>query len=117
RGRALSGLAFGGSFELGGRRPFLPNPLLPSRLAFRVSWDISGGAIDDAHAVGEQMRKHLTAVRPVGWVAAVCVIPIVLVAPVALALHEELIFLAAVAASVLSASCGCVIVALRRKDL
>jgi hypothetical protein len=117
RGRRLSGLSFGGSFELGGRRPYLPNPLLPLRLNFRVSWDISGGATDDARAVGEQMRQHLMAARPVGWIATVCAIPIVLVAPFALALHAELIFLGAVAASVLSAACGCVIVALRRKDL
>src|SRR5262249_32610572 len=67
--------------------------------------------------VGEQMRKHLIAVRPVGWVATLCLIPIVLIAPLALALHEELVFLGAVAASVLCAACGCMIVVLRRKDL
>jgi len=117
RARALNGLSFGGSFELGGRRPYLPNPLLPFRLEFRISWDISGGTTDDAHTVGEQMRKHLTAVRPVGWVATLCAIPIVLIAPLALVLHEELMFLGAVAASVLCAACGCLIVVLRRKDL
>ncbi len=117
RGRVLSGLSFGGSFELGGRRPYLPNPLMPFCVDFRISWALSGGPTADAGAVGEQMRQHLTALRPVSWVATVCLIPIILVAPVALALHAELIFLAAVAASVLAAACGCVIVALRRRDL
>jgi hypothetical protein len=116
-GGALSGLSFGGSFELGGRRPFLPNPLLPFRVDFRVSWGISGGPTADARGVGEQMRQHLMALRPVSCVATVCLIPIVLIAPIALAFHEEVIFLGAVAASVLSAACGCVVVVLRRKAL
>ena len=56
------------------------------------------------------------ALRPVSCVATVCLIPIVLIAPIALAFHEEVVFLGAVAASVLSAACGCVVVVLRRKD-
>ncbi len=117
RGRKLSGLSFGGSFELGGRRPFLPNPLPPLRVEFRISWDISGGTTDAAPTVGEQMRKHLSAVRPVGWVATLCAIFIVLVAPLALALHDELVFLGAVATSVVCAACGGLIVVLRRREL
>lgn len=113
----LEGLSFGVSFELGGRRPYLPNPLTPFRTDFRVAWDTSGAATDDAHVVGEQMRSHLQAVRAVGWTGTLCGIPIVIVAPLALAFGEETIFLAAVAAAVLLAACGCLLVGMRRRAL
>ena len=103
RGSRLAGLSFGGSFELGGRRPYLPNPLTPCRVEFRLSWDTSGGATDDARLVGEEMRKHLRAVRTVGWTGTVCGIAIVLLAPLGLALGQEPMFLAAVAVSVVAA--------------
>jgi hypothetical protein len=117
RGPQLQGLSFGVSFELGGRRPYLPNPLTPLRADFRVAWDTSGAATDDAHAVGEEMRSHLRAVRAVGWIGSLCAIPIVIVAPLALALGEEMIFLAAVALAVLLAACGCLLVGVRRRAL
>lgn len=113
----LEGLSFGVPFELGGRRPYLPNPLTPMRADFRVAWDTSGGTTDDVHVVREQMRSHLRAVRAVGWIGSLCAIPIVIVAPAALALGEELIFLAAVAAAVLLAACGCLLIGVRRRAL
>ena len=117
RGVQLSGLSFGGSFELGGRRPYLPNPLLPYRAEFRVTWDTSGGATDDARVVGEEMRKHLRTVRAVGWIGTVCALAIVVVAPLALAFAQEPIFLAAVAVSVLAAAVESVLIAVRRRAL
>ena len=117
RGLLLTGLSFGGSFELGGRRPYLPNPLTPFRVEFRVTWDTSGGATDDARFVGEEMRKHLRAVRAVGWTGTVCAISIVLVAPLALALGQQLPFLVAVAVSVLAAAGESALIAVRRRAL
>jgi len=117
RGSRLEGLSFGVSFELGGRRPYLPNPLTPFRADFRVTWDTSGAATHDVRVVGEQMRSHLRAVRAVGWIGSLCAIPVVIVAPLALASGEEMIFLAAVAAAVLLAACGCLLVGVRRQAL
>jgi hypothetical protein len=117
RGPRLAGLSFGVAFELGGRRPYLPNPLTPFRADFRVAWDTSGATTDDARVVGEEMRSHLRAVRAVGWIGSLCAIPIVIVAPLALAFGEELIFLAAVTVAVLLAACGCLLVAVRRRSL
>ncbi|HWG30727.1 MAG TPA: hypothetical protein VN676_09270 [Steroidobacteraceae bacterium] len=117
RSRQLAGLSFGVSFELGGRRPYLPNPLTPMRADFRLAWDTSGAATDSAHIVGEEMRSHLRAVRAVGWIGSLCAIPIVIVAPLALAFAQERIFLAAVAAAVLLAACGCLLVGVRRRAL
>lgn len=117
RGAQLAGLSFGGSFELGGRRPYLPNPLMPCRAEFRVTWDTSGGATDDARLVGEEMRKHLRTVRAVGWIGTVCALAIVLAAPLALALGQEPVFLAAVALSVVAAAVESVLIAVRRRAL
>ncbi len=117
RRQALTGLSFGGSFELGGRRPYLPNPVTPFRPEFRVAWDISGGTTDDAPDVGDDMRRHLLAVRPVGWTATLGAVPIVGVAPLALALGQQVVFLGAVVAAFLIAACSCVLLALRKKDL
>ncbi|HXR91184.1 MAG TPA: hypothetical protein VN750_13005 [Steroidobacteraceae bacterium] len=117
RGPRLAGLSFGGSFELGGRRPYLPNPLTPFRADFRVGWDTSGAPTEDAPLVGDAMRSHLRAVRAVGWIGSLCAIPVVIVAPLALIFGEEVIFLAAVAAAVLLAACGCLLVGVRRRAL
>ncbi len=117
RASSLSALSFGGSFELGGRRPNLPNPLTPFRPAFRVEWDTSSGPTADARTVAEEMREHLRHVRFVGWLTTPCAIAIVLVAPVALALGEQMAFLLSVATAWALALGGCIRVAVRRREL
>ena len=117
RGGVPRALSFGGSFELSGRRPFIPNPLTPFRPDFRLGWDISGGATADAAVVSDEMRTVLRATRPLGWLASACAISIVLVAPIALAAGEQLVFLAAAAASLCAAFAGCLLVVLRKQEL
>jgi len=113
----ISRLSFGGSFELGGRRPYLPNPLTPYRPCFRIAWGISGGATDEVASVSQDMLRYLRAIRPVASLATLSAVPIVIVAPLSLAFGQQLVFLASVAATVLLALCGCVLVVLRKKEL
>ena len=41
RGGRLATLSFGSGLELGGRRPFLPNPFTPHRPEFRLQLDLA----------------------------------------------------------------------------
>ncbi len=117
RGRALKRVNFGWPFELGGRQPFLPNLLTPFQPAFRIEWDLAGGAVADVESASKQMQDVLVALRPIGWTSSACGLLIVLAAPVCLILAEQVWFLGAVAASVLVALLGCIIVIVRRKAL
>ncbi len=117
RRQTLDALSFGWSFELGGRRPYIPNPLTPFRPDFRIEWDTAGEATVDARRGCQEMRRHLEIIRPLGWLAPACAIPIVLVAPVALAMGEQIVFLAAAATGWLGAFAGCTFVVLRKRAL
>jgi hypothetical protein len=91
---APSRLSFGSSLELGGRRPYLPNPLTPGWPALRVDW-LSSATLP-VPQVAEEMRRQLHAVRPIGWCATVCAALIILVAPVALVTGHQEVFVPAV---------------------
>src|SRR5215472_6835970 len=71
RDASLTGLSFGSSFELGGRRPYLPNPLTPWRPELRIDWSASSRGPTPEQATAE-MRQHLRVVRPVARLAGLC---------------------------------------------
>jgi hypothetical protein len=93
---ALRRIAVGSSFELGGRRPFLPNPLTPFWPELRVVWltAAAGGADPQESARQMQARAGLLAVP--GILCGVCAAAIVLGAPAGLLLGSDTIFLACI---------------------
>lgn len=111
-----SGLSFGSALELGGRRPFLPNPLTPGRPELRVDWSTSAQG-SQAQQVAAEMRQQLAVVRPIGCIAALCASLIVVLAPLALVSGHERIFVLVVLLSLLCAVAGCALVFLRRREL
>jgi hypothetical protein len=114
-GRACT-LGFGWPFELAGRRPYLPNPLTPFRPLLRVQWTTAAGGGAPA-ALSAEMRAHLAALRPIGWLASACAALIVLLAPLALALGAPLIFVASALACLALALASCTLLVLRRRQL
>ena len=116
RSGRTAGLSFGWPFELAGRRPFIPNPLTPFWPELRLVWTPSsaGGA---AEAVSAEMRAHLAAVRPVAWIASVCAALIGVVAPLALTLGDEPLFVAATLLCLALSAAACALTASRRKQL
>jgi hypothetical protein len=113
----LQRVSFGSSFELGGRRPYLPNPLLPFFPPLRIEWDTAGQAVRPPSEAVSEMMRHLTAVRPLGWIAGACGALIVLVAPLALTLGQEQLFVAsAILCFLFSAVAGALAIT-RRKAL
>lgn len=115
-GGRLRGLSFGSAFELGGRRPFLPNPLTPGRPELRVDWNTSVQG-PEAQQVAAEMKQQLAAVRPIGYFAAACAGFIVVLAPLALVSGHEQVFVLAVLLCVPCALAGCSLVFLRRREL
>ena len=116
RGGALRGLSFGSSFELGGRRPYLPNPLTPWRADLRIDWNApTQGA--GPEQIGSEMQQQLRVVRPIARLATACAALVVVVAPVALAGGYEATFAVSILLSLLCAVAGCVLVVRRRASL
>jgi hypothetical protein len=113
----VRGLSFGWSFELGGRRPYVPNPFTPFWPELRVQWATSNGAGSASEDVKAEMSRHLGAVRPVGWISSVCGFLLILVAPLALALGQQRLFVASAVVCFLLSGAGCTLVGIRRKDL
>jgi len=114
---SLRRVTFGWPFELGGRRPYVPNPLTPFRPEFRVEWDTCGSAIRSSDQVAAEMSRHLQTVRPIGWFATACTCLIVFMAPLALALGQARLFLGSTVLCFALTAAACVLVAIRRKDL
>jgi hypothetical protein len=110
-------LSFGSAFELGGRRPFLPNPFAALWPELRIDWDVSGHCRATAAEVKTEMESRLRMLRPVGWLSAACAILIVIVAPVALVTGSERAFVAAALLCVVSAATACCTVLYRRRNL
>ncbi len=113
----LARLSFGSSFELGGRRPFLPNPLTPFWPELRVEWGASGEATVRPEQAALEMTQHLRAARPIGWIATACGALIVLVAPVSLATGAERVFVASAVLCFALAGAAGVFVFIRRREL
>ena len=114
---SLRHLSFGSSFELGGRRPFLPNPFVPLWPELRVEWDMSGRCQATPEQVRAEMESRLRALRPIGRLSALCAILIVIVAPLALLTGSERAFVIAALLCVISAAIACCVVLYRRKHL
>jgi len=70
RRAALRRLASGSALELGGRRPFLPNPLTPFWPELRIEWATWAGPGSPAGTAAHEMRAHLHALRGVAPLAA-----------------------------------------------
>jgi hypothetical protein len=49
--------------QIARRRPFVPNPLVPGALLFRVRWDVELGGPTDAPFDAEALRTTLTSIR------------------------------------------------------
>ena len=112
---ALLGLSSGSAFELGGRRPFLPNPLTPFWPELRIEWATWCGPGAPAAIAAREMREQLRALRGIGALSGVCALLMVGVAPLALALSASRLFLACALLSYLLAGlAGALIVARRR---
>jgi hypothetical protein len=113
-----SRLSFGSSFELGGRRPFVPNPFTPWCPELRVDWNTSTHAGDGGvEQICTEMRQQLREVQPIAWLAAACTLFIVVVGPVALVTGQQNVFVLAVLLCVLCVAPACVLVIRRRKNL
>lgn len=117
RGGKPAGLSFGAGFELGGRRPFLANPLTPFRPNLRVEWDTSGAPVSAPAEVSLAFTRLLESLQTLGPFMAVSAALVVLIAPVALASGYQVVFLGAVAFAWVLIAVSCVIVILRRKAL
>ena len=110
-------LSFGSSFELGGRRPYLPNPLTPFWPELRVEWNSAQRALIPSRQALSEMKRHLTAVRTIGWFACVCGALIAIIAPLALVTGQQGAFVVAALLCVVCAVPACVLVFRSRKDL
>jgi hypothetical protein len=116
RGATLRGLSFGSSFELGGRRPYLPNPLTPWRPDLRVDWHASLQGARPGQ-VSAEMQRQLHVVSPIARIASGCAALVVVVAPLALVGGYERTFTVSILVCLLCAAAGCVLVIRRRAAL
>src|SRR2546430_8851890 len=92
---SLRRLSFGSSFELGGRRPYLPNPLTPWWPELLVDWTTSArGPMPEQ--ITTEMRQHLRMVQPIAWFATLCAGLVAVVAPLALVRGDERVFVACI---------------------
>jgi len=117
RGKEIRGVSFGSSFELGGRRPYVPNPLTPFWPDIPVDWVGQGDTTHSPVNVTEEMQGRLGAIRPVARLAGVGAAAIVGVAPAALISGQEKIFIASALAAFVCSIAVCFLIAGRRRDL
>ena len=117
RGCSLAGLACGSTLELGGRRPFLPNPLTPFWPELRLEWATWAAPGVPAAAAAREMAAHLAALRGVGRLAGACALLMVIGAPLALLLSAPRVFLACAFLTYLCAALAGTLVVARRRAL
>ena len=110
-------LSCGSALELGGRRPFLPNPLTPFWPELRIEWATWAGPAAAGTAAAREMRAHLQALRGVGALAAGCALLIVLGAPLALILTSPRVFVVCALLCYLCAALAGTLIVLRRRSL
>lgn len=111
-------VSFGLSFELGGRRPYLPNPLTPFWPELCIQWT-SGSPADmvKADVATSEMVDLLKRTRPISRLATLAGLFIVMVAPVVLTVGNPMLFIVAVGISYLFAVAACCTLGARRKSL
>lgn len=116
RGR-LRRLCFGAPLELGGRRPWLPNPFTPFWPELRVLWLTRlGSGADPAESV-RQMSARVGSLALTGTFSAVCAATIVVGAPLALLAGHDEVFLGCAAVTLLTALTACGFLYARREAL
>lgn len=117
RGGELRRLSLGSGFELGGRRPFLPNPFTPFWPALRVHWMLNASTPADPEASAQEMRARAKALTWVGILSGLCALAIVVCAPLSMLLGRSDFFLICVLVCLLSTLASATILFLRRKLL
>jgi hypothetical protein len=110
-------LSCGSALELGGRRPFLPNPLTPFWPELRIEWATWAGPAAGAAPVAREMHAHLQALRGVGALAGMCALLIALAAPRALVASAPRAFVACALLCYLCAALAGTLIVLRRRSL
>jgi hypothetical protein len=110
-------VSFGWPFELGGRRPYLPNPLTPFWPELRVQWTTLPGAVSAPDVIRQEMQTRLRALRPIAWLASGCALAIAGVAPLALLIGQERLFVGAALACLALSATACGVLASRRSEL
>jgi len=93
----LHAISFGSGFELGGRRPFLPNPLTPFWPELRLDWVNGASDVEAARHCSDEMHDRASALRWVGMFSGACTASIVIGAPIALLVGAQWVFIACVA--------------------
>jgi hypothetical protein len=116
RGSVLR-LALGSSFEVGGRRPYLPNPFTPGSPALRIDWDMSGHSGANPDAVSAEMTARVRLTAPIGWLSTVCAFLMALVAPLALVAGQQQLFVIAAVLCLLLTAAASILLLRRRRAL
>jgi len=117
RRECLRQVSFGSSFELAGRRPYLPNPLTPFWPELRIQW--TSGVLNSTNpdVATSEMQARVTATKPISRLAALAGLFIVLIAPVALAVGSEALFVTSAGISFILAVAACCLLSVRREAL
>jgi hypothetical protein len=74
----------GSRMQVGGRRPYLPNPFAPGALTFRVRWNVASNHHDDGGRVATDLWERLRPIRIVVTVQALLLL--CALAPISIAL-------------------------------
>jgi hypothetical protein len=111
----LRQVTFGWSFELAGRRPFLPNPLTPFWPELRIQWTSGSLSNTKPDVATSEMLAFLRSTKLINRLAALAGVFIVLIAPVVLTLGSEVLFLASAGVSFILAVAACSMLSVRRK--
>lgn len=116
RAGSLRRLSLGVPFELGGRRPFLPNPLTPFWPELRADWADALGPTD-APATAREMSGRAQALAGVGVLSGISGAAIVIGAPLALLTGQDPLFLACVLVCTLATVASAAVLHQRRDAL
>jgi hypothetical protein len=113
---ALRRLSLGSAFELGGRRPFLPNPFTPFWPELRAGWTMRPGGLD-ARQASQEMAARAASLAITGTCSGVSAAAIVVGAPLAMLAHHDDAFLGCALVSVLATLTGSAFLYRRREAL
>jgi hypothetical protein len=113
RAGCLRRLSLGSDFELGGRRPFLPNPFTPFWPELRADW-VNADTSADAAASARAMSERAQVLGLLGVLSGICAGAIVIGAPLALALAHEPAFLVCVLVCVIASLASAAVLYRRR---
>jgi len=115
RRERLRQVSFGWSFELAGRRPYIPNPLTPFWPELRIQWTSGSPGSTRPEVATAEMQALVTATKPTNRLAALAGLFIVLIAPVALAVGSEALFVVSAGTAFVLALAACCMLSIHRK--